>query len=355
MTMDHPISSIQKSDSTIDECLFRKSSCLCSHYSIAIQARCTCVHLAWLWSEFQDEPTITKRGLNRQWDEWLPVGLTALVLNTVFTNGSLGWSILSNNLYLRLHYPTITPTIMQGVLQMSWCYPFSIICLIGFLSWSGFGCTLSPKVNVSEGVAKSAASELGTGMEGAAKTFGAELAHASKPYEEELLARVSDLTATAKELIEAARTMPTAFGEAVTDRLVKERSFQNALRGFSVLAQSPEHLASAVEKGPDLLKTKIEELQAEFKKEDGFVTQQRAALFDGIKKEREAITEAIRQERANAMKDFDALTKSAIDEVFSQATRLVQDSLWLVVLLVVVLWGLPFASGFFVGRLFGRK
>ena len=282
-------------------------------------------------------------------------GLSALVLSRVFIFGSPEGRGFSNNLYLRPHYPTITSSIMQGVLQMLWYSPYFIMYLIGFLSWCSFGCTLSPKVNVSEGVAKSAASELGTGMEGAAKTFSTELAHASKPYEEELLARVNDLTVTAKELIQAARDMPTAFGEAVTDRLVKERSFQNALRGFSVLAQSPEHLASAVEKGPNLLKAKIEELQAEFKKEDGFVTQQRTALFDGIKKEREAFTEAIRQERANAMKDLDALTKSVIDEVFSQATHLVKDSLWLVVLIVFVLWGLPFASGFFVGRLFGRK
>lgn len=236
------------------------------------------------------------------------------------------------------------------------CYrPCRLVGLISFLAWISFGCTLSPKVSVSEGAAKSAASELGTGMEGAAKTFSTELAHASKPYEEELLARVNDLTLTAKELIQATREMPKAFGEAVTDRLVKERSFQGALRGFSVLAQSPEHLASAVEKGPYLLSTKIEEFQAELRKEDSFLTQQRNALFDSLKKEREAITDAIRQERANAMKDLDALTKDAIDEIFSQATLLVRNALWLVIAVVLVLWGLPFAAGFVVGRALGKK
>lgn len=236
------------------------------------------------------------------------------------------------------------------------CYcPGRVTCFIGFLACISFGCTLSPKVSVSEGAAKSAASELGTGMEGAAKTFSTELAHASKPYEEELLARVNDLALTAKELIQATQEMPKAFGEAVTDRLVKEKSFQDALRGFSVLAQSPEHLASAVEKGPYVLSTKLEELQAEFSKEDGFLTQQRNALLDSLKKEREAITDAIRQERANAMKDLDALTKDAIDEIFSQATLLVRNALWLVIAVVLVLWGLPFAAGFFVGRVLGKK
>ncbi len=238
---------------------------------------------------------------------------------------------------------------------MSRYRPSRLVCLIGLLAWVSVGCTLSPKVSVSEGAAKSAASELGTGMEGAAKTLGTELVHASKPYEEELLTRVSDLTLTAKELIRAAEEMPKAFGEAVTDRLAREKSFQNALRGFSVLAQSPEHLASAVEKGPSVLSGKLEELQAELSREDGFLTQQRNAVLDSVKKEREALTEAIRQERGNAMKDLDALTKHAIDEVFSQATLLVRDSLWLLLAIVVVLWGLPFAAGFIVGRILERK
>lgn len=233
--------------------------------------------------------------------------------------------------------------------------PCRLACLIGFLAWIGSGCTLAPKVNVSEGVAKSAASKLETGMEGAAKTFGTELAHASTPYEEALLARVDDLTLTAKELIQATREMPRAFGEAVTDRLAKEKAFQNALRGFSVLAQSPDHLASAVEKGPYVLSAKLEDLQAELNKEDGFLTRQRNALFDSVKREREALTEAIRQERDNAMKDLDSLTKHAIDNVFSQATLLVRDSLWLLLAVVVVLWGLPFAAGFLAGRVLGRR
>jgi hypothetical protein len=236
------------------------------------------------------------------------------------------------------------------------CYrPWRVICLIGVLAWIGFGCTLAPKVSVSEGTAKAAASELGTGMEGAAKTFGTELAHSTKPYQEELLARVKDLTQSANQLIQATREMPRAFGEAVTDRLVKEESFQRALRGFSVLAQSPEHLASAVEKGPYVLSAKLEELQVELNKEDGFVAQQRNALLDSFRKEREALTEAIHQERGNAMKDLDALTKHAIDEVFSQAKLLVQDTLWLVLALILVLCGAPFAAGFFVGRYLGKK
>jgi hypothetical protein len=192
-------------------------------------------------------------------------------------------------------------------------------------------------------------------MEGAAKAFGTEVVHASKPQQEELLASVKELAAATSELVQASREMPRAFGEAVTDRLVKEESFQKALRGFSVLAQSPQHLAAAVEKGPSVLAAKLEALEANLNKEDGFVTQQRNALLESLTKEREAITETMRQERINAMKDLDALTKHAIDEVFSQTRFLVENALWLVILLIFVLWGLPFATGFLIARLLRKK
>jgi hypothetical protein len=122
-----------------------------------------------------------------------------------------------------------------------------------------------------------------------------------------------------------------------------------------VLAQSPQHFAASIEKGPSLLAAKLEAFEANLNKEDGFVTQQRNALIESLTKEREAITKTIEQERANAMKDLDALTTHAIDEVFSQTRLLVENALWLAVLLVLVLWGLPFATGFLVGRLVRKK
>jgi hypothetical protein len=220
---------------------------------------------------------------------------------------------------------------------------------------TALGCTLSPKVNVSEGVAKTAASELGTGIEGAAQKFGTEVAKAGRPYEEELLARVHDLTLSADRLVDETRTMPAAFGEAVADRLAKEESFQEALRGFSVLARSPERFASAVEKSPSVLKATLDELQAELVGEDGVLAQQRTAFFDGMKKEREAVTAAIREERANAINALDAYTTHALDEIFSQVTRLVERSLGFVIALILIVWGLPFLAGFLVGRVVKRN
>lgn len=233
--------------------------------------------------------------------------------------------------------------------------PCSILCLSTLLMWGGVSCTLAPKMNVSDSAVKTATTELSTGMEGAAKEFGSEVIHASKAQQEEFLASVKELAAATSELVHASREMPRAFGEAVTERLLKEASFQRALHGFSVLAQSPQHFAASIEKGPSLLAAKLEAFEANLNKEDGFVTQQRNALIESLTKEREAITKTIEQERANAMKDLDALTTHAIDEVFSQTRLLVENALWLAVLLVLVLWGLPFATGFLVGRLVRKK
>jgi hypothetical protein len=221
--------------------------------------------------------------------------------------------------------------------------------------WVGVSCTLAPKVNVSDSAVKTATTELSTGMEGAAKEFGSEVIHASKVQQEEFLANVKELAAASSELVHVSREMPRAFGEAMTERLLKEASFQRALHGFSVLAQSPQHLAASIEKGPSVLAAKLEAFEANLNKEDGFVTQQRNALIDSLTKEREAITKTIQQERANAMKDLDVLTTHAIDEVFSQTRLLVENALWLAILLVLVLWGLPFATGFLVGRLVRKK
>jgi fructose-1-phosphate kinase PfkB-like protein len=192
-------------------------------------------------------------------------------------------------------------------------------------------------------------------MEGAAKEFGSEVIHASKAQQEEFLASMKELAAATSELVHASREMPRAFGEAVTEHLLKEASFQRALHGFSVLAQSPQHLAASIEKGPSLLAAKLEAFEANLNKEDGFVTQQRNALIESLTKEREAITKTIEQERANVMKDLDALTTHAINEVFSQTRLLVENALWLAVLPILVLWGLPFATGFLVGRLVRKK
>jgi hypothetical protein len=230
-----------------------------------------------------------------------------------------------------------------------------IVCFSSLWVWIGVSCTLAPKVNVSDTAVRTATTELSAGMEGAATALGTEVVHATQRQQEELLARVKELAAATSEFVHATREMPRAFGDAVTDRLLKDVSFQKALRGFSVLAQSPQHLAAAVEKGPSVLAAKLDALEANLNQEDGFVTQQRNALLESLTKERQAITEAIQQERINAMKDFDALTKKGIDEVFSQTRLLVKNALWLVILLIVVLWGLPFAAGFLMGRLLRKK
>lgn len=222
--------------------------------------------------------------------------------------------------------------------------------LYAFVGSSALGCTLAPRVNVPDSAVKTATTELTAGVRGLAKETETEFAGVGERYKEELHAAVKELTESVHDLVGQSRVMPRAFGEGLTDRLLKEQSIHRALEGFSVLAQSPQHLADSVQKGPAFLSDKLADLQTELTRGDGFLTQQRNALLDAVAKERMAIAETIRQERVEAIKDLDSFTKRKIEEIFSEIQLLIKSALWLVILLVVVLWGLPFAAGLLVGR-----
>lgn len=212
------------------------------------------------------------------------------------------------------------------------------------------GCTLAPRVNVPDSAVKAATTGLTAGAKGVAKEAETELVRIGDRYRDEFQATVKELTESVQGLVRQSNVMPRAFGEGVTDRLLNEPSIHRALEGVSVLALSPQHLADSVEKGPAFLSAKLTDLQTEFTRADGFITQQRTALLDAVAKERMAIAETIRQERVEAIKDLDSFTKHKIEEIFSELRLLIKNALWLVILLVVVLWGLPFGAGLLVGR-----
>ena len=219
--------------------------------------------------------------------------------------------------------------------------------LVGCLTLS---CTLAPRVNVPDSAVKTATTGLTAGAKGVAKEAETELVRIGDRYREEFQATVKELTESVQGLVGQSKVMPRAFGEGVTDRLLNEPSIHRALEGVSVLALSPQHLADSVEKGPAFLSAKLTDLQTELTRADGFITQQRTALLDAVAKERMAIVDTIRQERVEAMKDLDSFTKHKIEVIFSEIRLLIKNALWLIILLVVVLWGLPFGAGLLVGR-----
>lgn len=201
---------------------------------------------------------------------------------------------------------------------------------------------------------KDAATDLSSGMKGSAKELGAGLRESGEQYREDIRAASKDLSRLAQSASELAiltKDSPAAFSDAMTRRLLQDKDIQTALKSFADLARAGEHFAAAVEEGPALLAAQLTDLQGGLTKGNGFFTQQRIAILDQLRTERLAISETIRRERQDAMQDLDAFSIKMIQEASSQLGLLVAKVLWIVILLVVVLWGLPFGAGILVGRL----
>lgn len=201
---------------------------------------------------------------------------------------------------------------------------------------------------------KDAATDLSSDMKGSAKEFGVGLRESGEQYREDIRAVSKDLSRLARsadDLVSLTKDSPAAFSDAMTRRLLQDKDIQAALKSFADLARAGEHFAAAVEEGPALLAAQFEGLQGDLTKDNGFFTQQRIAILGELRKERLAVSETIRRERQDAMQDLDAFSVKMIEEVSSQLRRLVANALWLIILLVIVLWGLPFGAGILVGRL----
>lgn len=234
------------------------------------------------------------------------------------------------------------------------------------LIFYGAGCTFAPTVKVPDKGLQEAATAVSAGVkeagQEAGKELGAELGQAGvkarEQYGSEIREASNDLTLAARsvrDLAESAKSSPAVFGDAIAQRLMKEAAIQRTLRRVEMLALSQERLAEAGMEAPKLLAAKIGELQSELMNKEGFLSQQRAVILDELRNERQAMTEAIRRERIDLMKDVDALTLKAVDHAGAQVRKIVEEALGLTIVLALVLLGLPFAAGFLVGRMSGKS
>jgi hypothetical protein len=73
-------------------------------------------------------------------------------------------------------------------------------------------------------------------------------------------------------------------------------------------------------------------------------------LSGSLSSERQAALDALDVERAAVAADADRISKQLIGQVGEEVRRLVRQALLLVIALVIVLLGVPFAAGYFVGR-----
>jgi hypothetical protein len=77
---------------------------------------------------------------------------------------------------------------------------------------------------------------------------------------------------------------------------------------------------------------------------------ERAALAANIASERESLTAAADVERAHITADAAKIAERAVDKSWSEIRALVREALLLLIVLAIVLLGLPFAAGYFLGR-----
>ena len=82
----------------------------------------------------------------------------------------------------------------------------------------------------------------------------------------------------------------------------------------------------------------------------GAVHTEGGTLSASVSAERQATVQALDLERAAVAADASRIASQVIREAGEQARTLVRETLWVVIALAVVLLGLPFAAGYFLGR-----
>lgn len=234
----------------------------------------------------------------------------------------------------------------------------SCLCLLALLLSLLTGCGLFRFLShdPTEDI-KGAATDLSSEVKGSAREAEARLRESGEKFRDEIRTAaegVSKIAKSADDLVLVAKDSPVAFGNAVAQQMLGDEAVRTTLKSLTGLARSADQVVAQAEKGPVLLAAKLGEMQTELTKADGFLTQQRDAILGELRKERAALTEAVARERAAVMKDLEAYSIKVVQEASAQARAAIGSALILLILLVLVLWGLPFAAGFLVGRA-GRR
>ncbi len=134
------------------------------------------------------------------------------------------------------------------------------------------------------------------------------------------------------------------------------------LASLSKLAEtSPELAATAARELQRELGPSLERLDARWKESLSTLTLQREAvtrdlermqadLTAAIRSEREALTAALDHQRAAVMAEADGIATNVTDRALGHLRSALREVLVLVIVLVALVLGLPFAAGYLVGR-----
>ncbi|MGC1521842.1 MAG: hypothetical protein WA803_09920, partial [Steroidobacteraceae bacterium] len=129
------------------------------------------------------------------------------------------------------------------------------------------------------------------------------------------------------------------------------RNMDAQLERISKLADtSPELAHEAIGEFRRSLRESSDRLDASWMQMLRTLHTEREALAANIAAEREGVTAAFDTERARISEDAAKIAADAVDTSWRELRKLVREALLLTILLVVVVLGLPFTAGYWVGR-----
>jgi hypothetical protein len=201
----------------------------------------------------------------------------------------------------------------------------------------------------------------------------ARIRQATEKYEADVRSAsesLATLARSANDLVAVAREGPASLSQA----MAAQENVQAAIKNVSELAGSVDRAVGVAEENATAFRTTVADLQADLAKDDGVLARQRVALFAELRREREAIVATLHQERAEILSQLDAMSGKLVDQASQTVTKLAEveapklidrasqrahelagTALWIGLLLVLVIVGLPFASGVLVGRLWRAR
>jgi hypothetical protein len=133
--------------------------------------------------------------------------------------------------------------------------------------------------------------------------------------------------------------------------LGKDKDIQAAFRR---LDERFAHMSALADATPKLVNDAVRDASGRFdtswKEMMETVRAERVALSATVSTERQAAVEALDKERAAIDADAAVVAGQVISDAGKQARLLVREAVLLGAVLVIVVLGLPFAAGFFLGR-----
>ena len=155
-------------------------------------------------------------------------------------------------------------------------------------------------------------------------------------------------------LWEAERTLDRSGIDAASFRATF-RSIDSQLAKISTLAETSPALAhQAIAELRRSLGESSDRLENAWTQLLQTLRMERATLTANIASERQSLTEAADVQRSRIAADASQIVEHAVDKSWLELRALVREALLLLIVLAVVVLGLPFAAGYFLGVHRGR-